>query len=227
MGRRPFKCYRQIKNKPYPKSRFCRGVPDSKLRIFDGGNKRADVETFPACVHLVSWEKEQVSAEALEAARIAANKYMVTKAGKDAFHLRIRAHPFHVLRHNKMLTCAGADRLQTGMRGAYGKPLGYAARVDIGQILMSLRTRNNHAVTAQEAMRRAKFKFPGRQKIIESNNWGFTKLSKTDFLQYKAEGRLIGDGVTVKVASNKGPVNARKPEYLFEHAAYERHVPIH
>ena len=27
MGRRPFRCYRVIKNKPYPKSRFCRGVP--------------------------------------------------------------------------------------------------------------------------------------------------------------------------------------------------------
>ena len=27
MGRRPFKCYRYQKNKPYPKSRFNRGVP--------------------------------------------------------------------------------------------------------------------------------------------------------------------------------------------------------
>lgn len=26
--------------------------------------------------------------------------------------MRIRAHPFHVLRINKMLSCAGADRLQ-------------------------------------------------------------------------------------------------------------------
>ena len=39
---------------------------------------------------------------------------MVKHAGKDAFHLRIRVHPFHVLRINKMLSCAGADRLQTG-----------------------------------------------------------------------------------------------------------------
>merc|ERR1712149_130700 len=26
MGRRPARCYRYCKNKPYPKSRFCRGV---------------------------------------------------------------------------------------------------------------------------------------------------------------------------------------------------------
>ena len=88
---------------------------------------------------MVSGEKEQISSEALEAARIAANKYLTNKAGKDAFHLRIRIHPFHVLRINKMLSCAGADRLQTGMRGAFGKPIGKAARVSIGTILMSCR----------------------------------------------------------------------------------------
>jgi large subunit ribosomal protein L10e len=86
-----------------------------------------------------------VSSEALEAARIAANKYMTKFAGKEAFHLRVRVHPFHVLRINKMLSCAGADRLQTGMRGAFGKPQGVCARVQIGQILLSIRCKDNHA----------------------------------------------------------------------------------
>ncbi len=54
MGRRPFRCYRQSKGKPYPKSRFCRGVPDPKIRIYDAGMKRADVDAFPYCVHLAS-----------------------------------------------------------------------------------------------------------------------------------------------------------------------------
>ena len=52
----------------------------------------------------------QLSSEALEAARIAANKALTKFCGKDGFHLRVRAHPFHVLRINKMLSCAGADR---------------------------------------------------------------------------------------------------------------------
>ena len=39
MGRRPARCYRYCKNKPYIKSRYCRGVPEGKLRIFDVGNK--------------------------------------------------------------------------------------------------------------------------------------------------------------------------------------------
>lgn len=139
MGRRPARCYRYQKGKAYPKSRYCRGVPDAKIRIYDIGKKRAAYNEFPCCVHLVSGEKEQISSEALEAARIAANKFMSTKAGKEAFHMRTRVHPFHVLRINKMLSCAGADRLQQGMRGAFGKPIGKAARVSIGTILISMR----------------------------------------------------------------------------------------
>ncbi|GJD08699.1 60S ribosomal protein L10 [Galdieria sulphuraria] len=119
MGRRPARCYRYIKNKPYPKSRFCRGVPDPKIRIYDLGKKKAAVEEFPLCVHLVSDENQQISSEALEAARVACNKYLTKHAGKDTFHIRVRAHPFHVIRINKMLSCAGADRLQTGMRDSH------------------------------------------------------------------------------------------------------------
>ena len=69
-------------------------------------------------------------------------RYLVKVAGKEGFHLRVRAHPYHVVRINKMLSCAGADRLQTGMRGAWGKPKGTVARVNIGQILLSVRTRD-------------------------------------------------------------------------------------
>merc|ERR1711879_849140 len=80
-----------------------RGVPDPKIRIFDLGRKKAGVDEFPLSVHLVSDELEQISSEALEAGRICCNKYLVKNCGKDGFHIRIRVHPFHVLRINKML----------------------------------------------------------------------------------------------------------------------------
>jgi len=35
MGRRPARCYRYCKNKPYPKSRFCRGVPGTQVFIVE------------------------------------------------------------------------------------------------------------------------------------------------------------------------------------------------
>jgi len=139
MGRRPARCYRVCRGKPYPKSRYNRGVPDPKIRIYDIGRKKAPVEAFPFSVHIVSDEVEQISSEALEASRIACNKYLTKHVGKDNFHLRCRIHPWHVLRINKMLSCAGADRLQAGMRGAFGKSYGKAARVKIGSILYSVR----------------------------------------------------------------------------------------
>ncbi len=106
----PARCYRYCKNKPYIKSRYCRGVPEPKLRIYDLGRKKAGVDEFPFCAHLVSMEHEQISSEALEASRISCNKYITKLAGKDAFHMRVRVHPYHILRINKMLSCAGADR---------------------------------------------------------------------------------------------------------------------
>uniref|UniRef100_A0A2K5F6V6 Uncharacterized protein n=1 Tax=Aotus nancymaae TaxID=37293 RepID=A0A2K5F6V6_AOTNA len=193
MGRRPARCYRYCKNKPYPKSR----VPDAKIRIFDLGRKKAKVDEFPLCGHMVSDEYEQLSSEVLEAARICANKYMVKSCGKDGFHIRVRLHPFHVIRINKMLSCAGADRLQTGMRGAFGKPQGTVARVRIGQVIMSICTKLQNKEHVIEALHRVKFKFPGR----------FTKFNADEFEDMVAEKRLIPDGCGVKYIPNRGPLD--------------------
>merc|ERR1712232_805497 len=152
-------------------------------------------------------ENQQVTSECLEAARIATNKYMITNAGRDFFHIRIRPHPYHVLRINKTLSCAGADRLSTGMRGAFGKPYGTAARVKIGQVLISIRTKEEKVHIAAEALRRAKFKFAGRQKVHISNKMGFTPFSKADYEKWKACGRLIPNGIDVRWLSSRGPLH--------------------
>eukprot|EP00697_Spironema_sp_BW2_P006128 gnl/Spiro4/18530_TR9928_c0_g1_i1.p1 gnl/Spiro4/18530_TR9928_c0_g1~~gnl/Spiro4/18530_TR9928_c0_g1_i1.p1 ORF type:complete len:250 (-),score=85.18 gnl/Spiro4/18530_TR9928_c0_g1_i1:202-951(-) len=226
MGRRPARCYRYCKNKPYIKSRYCRGVPDPKIQIYDVGRKNAGIEDFPLCIHLCSGEYEQLSSEALEAARIVVNKYISKVAGKDSFHMRVRIHPFHVLRINKMLSCAGADRLQTGMRGAFGKPTGVVARVNIGQIIISVRAADKHKAVVIEALRRSKYKFPGRQNIVVSNLWGFTPYTREQFTKYATQGRMADLGAHVKVKSGKGPLNdksvlivRKKPVYLPEPAA--------
>lgn len=207
MGRRPARCYRYCKNRPYIKSRYCRGVPDPKIRGFDVGSRKQDVNLFPFCVHLLSGEREQISSEAMEAARICANKYMVKNMGKENFHLRVRIHPFHVIRINKMLSCAGADRLQTGMRGAWGKPQGTVARVKIGQQLLSVRCREQHGHIAVEALRRAKFKFPGRQEIVVSQKWGFTNFTKERYLELRSQGKLISVGSHARELKDKGKLS--------------------
>ncbi len=208
MGRRPARCYRYCKNKPYPKSRYLRGVPEPKIAIFDVGNKTESSHTFPLCIHLVSGELEQISSNALEAARIVINKFLVKNIGKDNFHLRVRVHPYHFVRINRMLTCAGADRLQQGMRGAYGKPEGSVARVRINQIILSLRTKamfKGHAITA---LRRAMFKFPGRQNILVSQKWGFTDYDVPEYEKLRGEGMLQECGSHVKERRAHGPIKA-------------------
>jgi hypothetical protein len=134
MGRRPARCYRYCKNKPYIKSRYCRGVPDGKLRIYDVGAKTAAVDDFPCVVHLVSDEREQLSSEALEAARIAANKCLVKFCGKEGFHLVSRAFrgargpPARLSRHpggpTGRAACLSGSQPRGGRRPPDPPPLG-------------------------------------------------------------------------------------------------------
>ena len=69
--------------------------------------------------------------------------------------------------------------------------------------------------TAIEALRRSQYKFPGRQKIIVSKNWGFTPLRRDEYLEKRAEGKFLVDGAYVQFLRNKGPIErnvARFPE---------------
>ena len=207
MGRRPARCYRYCKNKPYIKSRYLRGVPDAKIAIFDVGRRAASTDDFPLCVHLVCGEKQQLGSECMEAGRIVVNKYMFLAAGKDSFHMRIRVHPYHVLRQNKMLSCAGADRLSSGMRHAFGKALGVCARVNIGQIIYSVRTKMNNRAKVIEALRRASYKFAGRQHIVVSKKWGFTPFPRDEYAKYRAADRLYDQGNHVTLKNGHGLIS--------------------
>ena len=112
-----------------------------------------------------------------------------------------------------MLSCAGADRLQAGMRGAFGKSYGKAARVKIGSILYSVRIKEVDIKKALEAFRRAKNKFPGSQKLMISNKWGFTKLTRLEYQKRAAEHTILNDGSDVKIVRTKGPL-ANSPLFI-------------
>merc|ERR1712141_617501 len=212
MGRRPARCYRYCNGKPWPKSRYNRGVPDPKLRIYDVGAKKAVHDALPVCIHLVSDEREQICSEALEAARITCNKYLNKTCGKDFYHMRIRIHPWHVIRINKMLSCAGADRLQSGMRNAWGKAYGKACRVKIGDQLMSIRTIKQNVPHALEAFRRARMKFPGRQKVAVSSKIGFTQFTRDQLDELEQQKRLAYEGSHVRDNGLHGPLS-KLPEF--------------
>ena len=50
---------------------------------------------------------------------------------------------------------AGADRVSMGMRLAFGKAIGTAARVEAGQAVLTVRVTAKGFIAAKEAMRKA------------------------------------------------------------------------
>ncbi|MCA2003606.1 MAG: 50S ribosomal protein L16, partial [Candidatus Nitrosotenuis sp.] len=65
-----------------------------------------------------------------------------------------------LLRENKMIATAGADRLQEGMRRAFGKAVSLAARVNQGQVIMEMHVRKEHVEAAKKALAGACVKLP-------------------------------------------------------------------
>jgi large subunit ribosomal protein L10e len=67
----------------------------------------------------------------------------------------LRKFPHQVIRENKQATGAGADRVSDGMRQAFGKVVGTAARVQKGDRLFTAWCEIDQAPVVKEAFRRA------------------------------------------------------------------------
>ncbi|MBV9175871.1 MAG: 50S ribosomal protein L16 [Nitrososphaeraceae archaeon] len=121
--------YRESRGMPYVRREYIAGKPQIKIARFSSGQAKND---YDYKVELLTTEKMQIRHNALEAARLAANKTMA-KAGETTFFSTLKVYPHVFLRENKMIATAGADRLQEGMRRAFGKATGLAARIRPGQ----------------------------------------------------------------------------------------------
>ncbi len=163
MVRKPASMYRNIKQRSYTRKKYMGGVPGSHIIHFDMGNKNAD---FPIKLSLLVEEKCQIRHTALEAARITSNRHMIAMAGRTGYHLKLRVYPHEVLRENKQATGAGADRVSSGMRGAFGKAVGTAARVSVGQKIFTISVNKNNFNDAKIALRRAGQKLPTPIRIV-------------------------------------------------------------
>ena len=163
MSRKPARMYRQIRGQAYTRREYMGGVPANRITQFDLGNPKGN---FPLMITLKCQEACQIRHNALEAARIAAVRHLNKRAGTVNYHLKIRIYPYIVLRENKQATGAGADRVSDGMRHAFGKAVGTAARVSVGQNLMSVATTKAHFIVAKEALRRASMKLPTPCRIV-------------------------------------------------------------
>ena len=157
MARKPASMYRDLKGPANTRRKYMGGVPGLKIVQFDMGNL---TQEFPVRVSLVVDENCQIRHSALESSRIAVNRYLMKDVGRSEYHLKIRVYPHHVIRENKQATGAGADRVSDGMRRAFGKPVGTAARINRGQKIISVSVNPQHFREAKESLRRAIMKLP-------------------------------------------------------------------
>lgn len=162
MSRKPGSMYREIRGQAYCRREYMGGVPANRTTQFEHGVKG----DYPVRLTLKVVEQCQIRHIALEAARISANRFLSKKIGTTGYHLKIRVFPHNILRENKIATGAGADRISEGMRAAFGKPIGTAARVGRDQEIITLETTQPNFATAKLALKRAAIKLPSPCYIV-------------------------------------------------------------
>ena len=158
--------FREIKGMAYTRRKYMGGIPGSKIVKFTMGNPTRE---FPLTLELVSLMEGNIRHNALEAARIAANRTL-EPLGRANFMLKIVPYPHMVLREHKRINVAQADRFQEGMKKAYGKPTGTAAAVKRGKTIMMAKVNEASIATAKRALKKASDKFPIPCRIIVKKN---------------------------------------------------------
>lgn len=166
MGLRPAHCYRSIqraytRRSKYQNKSYVKAIPVNKITKYEMGDMK---KAFPLRLDLVSRQDIQIRHNALESARVIINRYILENLG-SGYKLLLRLYPHHVLRENKMLTGAGADRMQSGMQRSFGRPVGLAAQVKKGQVVFSAFGEEGSLDALRSALKKSTPRLPGRYSI--------------------------------------------------------------
>ncbi|HUT06180.1 MAG TPA: 50S ribosomal protein L16 [Nitrosopumilaceae archaeon] len=153
--------YRDGKGQVFTRKEYIKGKPQIKIAKFQGGKKAI----YQYCVQLLLNEKIQIRHMAIEACRLSANKTLEKTAGEQGYYSRLRIYPHNLLRENKQIATAGADRVSEGMRRSWGKATSLGARVRQGQCIMEIYVDAPHLEAAKKSLKSACVKLPGTPKI--------------------------------------------------------------
>jgi len=158
------KNYRHVKNRAYTRKEYARGFPPPKIVKFTMGDTKG---TFEIEGKLIALERAQIRHSALEAMRVATNRILMDKLIND-YLMVVNLYPHIILRENKMIFGAHADRLQQGMRRSFGTAVGTAAKVEVDQVIETVKVKASAAETAKESLKRGSAKLPIPCKIVIS-----------------------------------------------------------
>ena len=155
MSDKPASMYRELSKPSYTRREYITGIPGSKIAQHNMGNLQTGPQDYPVQISLRLEEECQVRHGSLESARLSANRVMLKEVGQENYKMVLRKFPHQVLRENKQATGAGADRVSDGMRQAFGKPVGTAARVQANERVFTIYCDPEDADVAKDALRRA------------------------------------------------------------------------
>lgn len=145
-----------------PRRSFIKAMPHKDLHQFRMGAMKDDFDTV---MHLVADAGVIIRDNAIESARMTSNKYL-EKMMAGNYYFVLRVYPHHVIRENKMIAGAGADRLQKGMRKAFGRPTDLAARLDPGTEFFSVYTYKANRENVKIAFQKATRKLSGSFSVV-------------------------------------------------------------
>ena len=151
----------------YREKSFVRATPQNLIVKYNHGNLTRE---FPYIIEVKSKQAIQVRHNAIEAARKSANRVLEKATGKIGYGLKVRIYPHHILRENPLASGAGADRMSTGMKKSFGKPIGLAAQVRVGQVLFEIQVPKAHILAGKAAAKRVGDKMPCTCKIEIKEN---------------------------------------------------------
>ncbi len=146
---------------------FIKTVPQQKIVKFEMGSpdlfRRGKL---PHHLTMVSKENVQIRHNAFEACRQFINK-STTRATSGQYFFKVIPFPHHIQRENKMLTGAGADRMQSGMQLSYGKAGGKAAILKPGKGIFFVAVGSEKGVKdVRKILKQTRSKLPCKTRII-------------------------------------------------------------
>ena len=158
---RPYTRKSNVKSKSYIKT-----IPQQKIVRFKMGNiKDYEDGKFKIILKAVCAEKILIRDNSLEAARQYIHKRLDTEVSGQ-YYFEVRVFPHHILRENKVLTGAGADRMQTGMAHSFGVTNGRAAMVKENQEVFLVAVASEKGkIAAHDILEKIKAKLPCHTRI--------------------------------------------------------------
>ncbi len=167
MGLRKGHCYSRIKRAYTRKSKFktkgyIKAIPQQKVIKFAMGDEK---KPFSHQLALISRQAIQIRNNAIESSRTVVNRQLMVALGNN-YVMKIKIYPHHVLRENKMITGAGADRMSKGMQLAFGRAIGTAAQLRKNQPVFTVNVDESNIIAAKDALSRAVPRLPGKYQIV-------------------------------------------------------------